>query len=484
MYCSNMKNYIGRKGYTIHKSELSQTELHELRQENMVKPNNNMNGYINSISYPIFRESTSKIYVPRYYGIEKYGECDKNRLVKGNDIDLTFCGKLFDYQINIINKYLEHVRESGGGLLDVEPGKGKTVMGLNIISKIGKKTLVVVHKTFLMNQWKERIEQFLPNSKVGQIQGQIVDIENKDIVIGMLQTLSTKTYPKEIVDQFGLTIYDECHHLSAEVFSNVMININTNYVLGLSGTMTRKDGLTKVFKYFIGPVVHKEKSDNKQDVLVNCVLFEDPENDEYNFVETDFKGNPMYSKMITKICNNDMRTSMIVNIIQYELKRNYEQQIMILAHNKSLISELFDKISVFEESVGLYLGGMKEEKLKESESKKVIIATYAMASEGLDIKTLTTLLMATPKSDVCQSVGRILRSKHSNPLVIDIIDSHDIFKRQYVKRKSYYNKKNYHIHRFLNLNDYLSNTFATEEPKPKKEKRTTKCLINLQDSAS
>ena len=64
-----------------------------------------MNGYINSISYPIFRESTSKIYVPRYYGIEKYGECDKNRLVKGNDIDLTFCGKLFDYQINIINKY-------------------------------------------------------------------------------------------------------------------------------------------------------------------------------------------------------------------------------------------------------------------------------------------------------------------------------------------------------------------------------------------
>ena len=71
---------------------------------------------------------------------------------------------------NIIQKHIDFVGNSGGGLLDVEPGKGKTVMGLNIISKI-KKTLVVVHKSFLLNQWKERINQFLPNAKVGLIQG-------------------------------------------------------------------------------------------------------------------------------------------------------------------------------------------------------------------------------------------------------------------------------------------------------------------------
>ena len=132
---------------------------------------------------------------------------------------------------------------------------------------------------------------------------------------------------------------------------------------------------------------------------------------------------------------------MICNIIHHELKQNPDQQIMILAHNKSLIKYLHDKIEIFEQSVGYYLGGMKESALKESESKKVIIATYAMASEGLDIKTLTTLCMATPKTDVCQSVGRILRSKHKQPMVIDIIDSHDIFKRQYGKRRTYYHKK-------------------------------------------
>ena len=74
---------------------------------------------------------------------------------------------------------------------------------------------------------------------------------------------------------------------------------------------------------------------------------------------------------------------------------------------------------------------MKEEQLKESESKKIILATYSMASEGLDIKTLTTLLLASPKTDIVQAIGRILRTKHTNPLVIDIVDSHDIFQRQF-----------------------------------------------------
>ena len=88
---------------------------------------------------------------------------------------------------------------------------------------------------------------------------------------------------------------------------------------------------------------------------------------------------------------------------------------------------------------------MKESALKETESKKVVIATYAMAAEALDIKTLTTLIMATPKTDIEQSVGRILREKHSSPIVVDIVDSHDLFKNQWRKRKTFYKKENYKI---------------------------------------
>jgi len=473
--------YIGKKGYSIQKNTLSQSEMYELRNELTVKPNSGMPGYSCSVSYPVYRESTNKIYIPRHFGIEKYGSVSKINISQGDSININFNGSLFDYQVNIIEKYIKHIETSGGGLLDVEPGKGKTVMALNIISRIKKKTLVIVHKTFLMNQWKERIQQFLPDANVGFIQGKTIDVEGKDIVIGMLQTLSTKDFSDDIVNQFGLTVYDECHHLSAEVFSQVMIRLNTNYILGLSGTMTRKDGLTKVFKWFIGPVVHKEKSESQEEVLIKALYFEDPDNYEYNNVETDFKGNPQYSKMISKICSNESRTSMILNVIHHELKDNYEQQIMILAHNKSLIAEIFHKAQVFEKSVGLYIGGMKEEQLKESETKKIIIATYAMASEGLDIKTLTTLCMATPKTDVCQSVGRILRSKHKRPLVIDIVDKHDIFQRQFNKRKTYYNKKKYNIQKYQNLTQYINNDFIRVPVKTKKEK--SQCLINIPESA-
>ena len=475
------KHYIGKNGYSIQKSTLTQTEMYELRNELTVKPNSGMHGYSCSISYPVYRESTNKLYIPRHFGIENYGPVSKINISNGKPININFKGTLFDYQNTIIDKYIKHIGTSGGGLLDVEPGKGKTVMALNIISKIKKKTLVIVHKTFLMNQWKERIEQFLPNASIGFIQGKVIDVEEKDIVIGMLQTLSTKEFSENIINQFGLTVYDECHHLSAEVFSKVMIRINTNYILGLSGTMTRKDGLTKVFKWFIGPVVHKEKSESQEEVLVKALYFEDPDNDEYNNVETDFKGNPQYSKMISKICSNENRTNMILNVIQHELKDNYEQQIMILAHNKSLIEELFYKAQLFEQSVGLYIGGMKEEQLKESETKKIIIATYAMASEGLDIKTLTTLCMATPKTDVCQSVGRILRSKHKRPLVVDIVDKHNIFQRQFGKRKTYYKKKKYKIQTFNNLTQYINNTYNDLVIKENKAK--TQCFINIPDSA-
>jgi len=128
-------------------------------------------------------------------------------------------------------------------------------------------------------------------------------------------------------------------------------------------------------------------------------------------------------------------------------------------------------------SVGYYIGGMKEKDLKISETKKVILATYAMASEALDIETLTTLIMATPKTDITQSIGRILRSKDNNPVVFDIIDKHDLFQNQWRKRKTFYKKENYKI---IFTNDYDSDIWTIlNEPKDKSNKPTGKCLIKL-----
>ena len=245
-------------------------------------------------------------------------------------------------------------------------------------------------------------------------------------------------------DKGGIVV-SNCHHMGAEVFSRCMMKLMTTYTLGLSGTMQRKDGLSKVFKMFLGDVVHKEKAESEHCVLVKGIKYV-IDDDEFNEVEYDYRGNPKFSTMISKLCNYNRRSEFIVEVVIKELQHNPEQQIMILAHNKTLLQYLFKAIEHKKvATVGYYLGGMKDADLKASETKKVIIATYAMASEGLDIKTLTTLIMATPKTDVCQSVGRILRAKHTTPVVIDIIDAHDLFINQWQKRKTYYKKQNYKI---------------------------------------
>jgi superfamily II DNA or RNA helicase len=160
----------------------------------------------------------------------------------------------------------------------------------------------------------------------------------------------------------------------------------------------------------------------------------------------DYRGNPAYSTMISKLCGFSYRSEFILKVIDHELKQKEGQQLMILAHNKNLLTYLYKAIEHRNIStVGYYVGGMKEIDLKKSETCQVIIATYSMAAEALDIKTLTTLLLATPKTDIIQAVGRILRVKHERPLVIDIIDTHEVFIGQWQKRRKYYASNKYKI---------------------------------------
>lgn len=473
--------YLGQKGYSIYKDNISIDEQRWMRDELTVRPFVPKSP-VPAPSFPIYLESQKKLYVPRFFGVNTYGEPDEERISKGVPINIEFKGELRDYQNKIVNIYTKCVEKGGGGLLEIPCGRGKTVIALNIISKLKVKTLVIVHKSFLLNQWIERIQQFLPGARVGKIQGQILDIENKDIVIGMLQSLSMKEYPHDMFSSFGLTIVDECHHISSEVFSRSLQRIVTRYMLGLSATMQRKDGLTKVFKMFIGEIIYKEKRSNDDTVLVKGIEYI-TNDDEFNETKMDYRGNPAYSSMITKLCTYNRRSEFIIKVIKKELEEKEDQQIMILAQNKNILVYLFKAIeSRHIASVGYYVGGMKEEELKKSETKKIIIATYAMAAEALDIKTLTTLILATPRTDITQAVGRILRVKHERPLVVDIIDSHDVFKRQWKKRCTYYKKNKYQI-MTTNCFEYNADSWKILNDKTKIESSSNlkkgKCLISL-----
>jgi superfamily II DNA or RNA helicase len=440
-----MASYLGQKGYTIYKDSKSPKEIEKIKDQLCIIPKL----FMGRKKFAVYRETPNKLYVPRYYGESLYGKLEEsnNKILPGTTINVPFRGTLRTHQIPAVNAYMSLCEENhhACGLLELDCAAGKTVLSLYIISLLRKKTLIIVHKEFLLNQWIERIAEFLPSARVGKIQGSVIDIDDKDIVLGMLQSISQKAYDQHVFTSFGLTIIDEVHHISSETFSNTLFKIVTSYMLGLSATMVRKDGTTKVIKMFLGEVIYKGKKEETDEVIVRGIEYKSTDHD-FNKIERDYKGVIQYSSMIRKLCDYVPRSRFIVNVVHDLIKENNSKQIMVLGQNRSILYYIHDAIVAANfATVGYYIGGMKQTDLNESSKKNIIICTYAAASEGLDISTLSTLVFATPKSDVVQSVGRILRTRDNNPLIIDIIDQHCTFKSQWKKRFVFYTKCHYKI---------------------------------------
>lgn len=426
--------FVGHKGFAIPKASLNEVETTKLMRELTFQTPTSF--------LQVYRQSPNTFYVPKFYGIQRFGNVPI-RLRPGLPIDLPFRGNIRENQHAAIDAFMAKRH----GLLELPCGFGKTVVALHLIHRIQRKTLIIVHQEFLVTQWLERIQEFLPSARVGRIQGKHADVKDKDIVIGMLQTIVKQSFPPETYHEFGFTVIDETHHMAADVFSNALFAMVTPVMLGLSATMERKDGLSKVFKMFMGDIVYRAQREQTL-VHVHKVLYRtnDPE---INATPTNAKGELNYTAMLTTISNYNPRKDAILHILQHVLAMPTTKQIMMLSHQKNLLTYLHDAI-VHRNlgSVGFYIGGMKPAALKESESKQMLLATYAMAQEGLDIKTLTTLILLTPKTDVTQAVGRILRTPHELPLVIDLVDSHRVFQNQWKSRMKFYESQNYVISTF------------------------------------
>ena len=304
------KSLYSKRGYVILKSKYTQDQLDKITDDLTCKPFTPTDFGPKSEPFPIYMENEKKLYLPKHYAFEHpelgLGNPDKVSITKGIQIDVEFQGSLQPKQMEVINAFqascgdADFNRLSNGGVVCVPCGFGKTVLALYLIGLLKRKTLIIVHKEFLLAQWKERIEKFLPMARVGSIQGSRIDIQGKDIVIGMLQSLSMKDYDDSVFQDFGFAIVDECHHIAAEVFSRALPKINSYYCLGLSATPNRSDGLTRVFQYFLGPIIFKiDKRDDKK-ILVHNVHFH-YRHPSYCKEELNMMGKACMPKMITNI---------------------------------------------------------------------------------------------------------------------------------------------------------------------------------------
>ena len=328
-----------------------------------------------------------------------------------------------------------------------------TTIALYIAAQLKKKMLVVCHKEFLLNQWRERINQFLPGAKVGLIKAKTLDIDDKDIVLASLQSLAMKDYDPEVFQRFGIVTVDECHRTAAEVFSKALSKITSRYTIGLSATLDRKDGLRKVFEWYLGRPVNNMRIKTERTMLVEIVPYIDRDNNKYREELTMSNGKLNIAAMVNNLCAHAPRNVVIVDKLVERMTLDKGRRTLILSDRRNHLKELEVMIKRrdchYIGTIGFYIGGMKEKELAKSAECDVILGTNALASEGMDIPGLNTLIIASPISTIEQQLGRIQRqTAHEQlfvPYTIDISDTFSVFKSQAKRRMAHYKKKRYTI---------------------------------------
>jgi superfamily II DNA or RNA helicase len=401
-----------------------------------------------ALPYSVFKESTDAIYLPKHFGIEKYGPpAETTRdVARTPDSFWAFEGSLRTQQHAVVDSFLKP--EPHDGIISLHTGGGKTVCALYIASQLKVPALIIVHNTFLRDQWAERVKAFLPNARIGRVQAGKCEVENCDVIIAMLQTISMRDIPTATFKPIGLVIVDECHHIASEVFVQALPKMTSKYMLGLSATPTRKDNLMCVGHWFLGPLLYESENADSQDTSI-CVDVFEYKNDDPTFNEIIYnaQGVMFTTLMINKLAEERGRTKWLAEILEDVLLASPQRQVLVLTdrvqHTKDLLAALPDGLR--EKAAILSQGIPSDKRTQLCNTRKILIATYAMCREGFDQPTLNTLLMATPRPDIDQVVGRILRvekkARTIHPLIIDIVDPQ--FRRQFQQRNTLYKKRNY-----------------------------------------
>ena len=444
---------LSRQGYSVKKACFDEKDIESVKRELTVEVKNGMFDNIAPKRYILYQENDTKLYIPKYYGLQRFGVPDRNVISDGEHRpNMNFIGTLRENQVLQVNAFLDACKDPNkmGAIVNVPCGFGKTILSLKISTELKLKTLFMSHKDFLNVQFVESAKIFCPEAKIGVIKQNKIDIEDKDFVVGSLQSIAMRDYDPAIFKDFGLVIIDEVHHCAAEVFSKALVKTCSKYTLGLSATLNRKDGLQRVFKWYIGvpaiKLVHNKNADS--DVDVKLYYFND--------------NNPKYCKIET-VYNKISPVKMLGNVVSYKPRVLFcckaiienmsdDKKMLVLSERKSLLTDIHNVLSEtpdFKYTMGFYVGGMSAKNLAESSSKKILMGSSSMVKEGYNDPELNSIILVSPMGDIEQAVGRILRIKKEDrtvkPLIIDIVDNFSIFINRFNKRKAFYNKNQYNI---------------------------------------
>lgn len=312
-------------------------------------------------------------------------------------------------QDEAVQKTLDMLEESphGGAVLSLPCGWGKTVCAIALACILRRKTFILVHTQFLAQQWADRCRQFISNCNVFMWEKTVELDQDREshVTIGLMQTVHK--YPSFYFSNYGLLVIDECHHVPCSTLQKCLPRFNARYTLGLSATPYRKDGLSQYIFWAIGNISLQIKP---RYPLVHV-----------HQIPTLARG-ARHQSLEDQLMNDEDRNKQVVSVVQNVLRQGAGRKVLVLTsrrHHATLLHDLLQPHAV------LMLGGGANN-LAHVSTYSVIVATYQLVSEGFDMPDLNTLVLALPKTDLVQCIGRITRGADSTvqPWVIDFVDRH------------------------------------------------------------
>ena len=342
-------------------------------------------------------------------------------------------------QTMAVNTVVKYLKEGKSLVLQAPTGFGKTMVALDIIAQIGVKTMVVLHKTDLMTGWAEKIDQVLGLPDIGLVRGTKKNL-GPGIVLGMVQTLIR---PDKLTDEekgrFGLIIFDEVHRMGATEFSRCVAMFPALLRLGLSATPERIDGKEFVFEAHLGA---RSLRINAAVEHLKIIRFDSGWECRGWLRRADLG---RVGHVINDLVKSTRRNDKIVRVILAAHAKG--RHVVVFSDRIEHLKTLRDR-AVYQglspDDVGMYVGSKAKSKsmiLSLAIAKRVVFATYAMMSEGTDRPSLDTCVMATPRANVAQPIGRILREHpgKKSPVVFDPVDdSSPVFGIYGRKRRKWY----------------------------------------------
>lgn len=444
---------LSRRGYSLPLATTPAAQIAQYKQELTIVPRVEREEYAHLVTpIAVWKATELRLYMPRHYGVQKLGAPDVDKLSTKRYEPaelLVFRGQLRGIQPTVVSAAIDSMRKVGGGVVSIGCGGGKTVCALYCLAAMRVPAIVVCHNTAMMKQWHERIRQFLPEARIGIIRQNRAETDDVDVAIASVKSVAHRAYPKDQFARFGLVVWDEIHLMCTRTFARAFPKLATTYALGLSATPERKDGCHAIFQYFIGPVCFQQKRPPDASVEVRCITLKiDNVTPKY-----DRRGRMMYTPMVIEAVMHPTRLALVTQLVAQLAGEG--RTVLVLSDYVNHLKRLYRMLeehsprhpSGRDVTFGLYIGEMTVAQRALSEHKDVILGTKALASVGMDIERLNTLVFASPSKEVEQSTGRIMRKRHEQfpPCIVDLIDDHGLFQAQSRHRKKYYRKCNYTI---------------------------------------